>query len=199
IYLWRERNCGSSNSWANDIFEVKQLYGLDQDQYYGIFEVIDNRDRIHYAVVYTVLRGNRRVYAHLEWLQTEDSSTAGVAPNPEAIVEQLREQGYYSVSGVRSEGGEIQFQAEHINALARALRNNRRLFVRIVGHDYSRRPLPEQMERSLGYAQQLSQALIEAGVSADRLEAHGVGSLVPARITARNTDKDHRLELIVAD
>lgn len=200
IYLCEERNCGSSNSWANDIFEVKQLYGLDGDQYYGIFEVVDDRDQLNYVAVYTVLRGNRRVYAHLELLQTDDESAAGVAPNPNAIEEQLRDQGYYDVSGLRLQEDELVFQQDHLDALAQALRSNRRLSVRVVGHDYGgERSLSEQMQRSNAYARQLVEKLAEAGVDGDRLSAHGVGSLVPMRTTAGNRDKNFRLELVVAD
>lgn len=198
IYLCRQRNCGSSNSWANDVFEDKQLYGLDQHQYYGIFEVVDDQNQLNYVVVYTVRRGNGRVYAHLELLQTEQESEEGVAPDPNAIVEQLRDQGYYGVSGVQLENGKLDFQPEHIAALAQALRSNRRLSVRIVGHDYGSRPLSEQKERSLAYAQRLSEKLTEASVDGERLEAHGVGSLVPMRTTAGRRDKNFRLELVVA-
>src|SRR5690606_30975595 len=115
------RNCGSSNSWANDQFQIKQLYGLDQDQYYGIFELVDDQDQLNYFALYTVRRGNQRVYAHLELLQTEARSAAGVAPNPDAIIEQLREQGYYRLSGLRLEGGELVVGKEHLAALAKAL------------------------------------------------------------------------------
>lgn len=197
IYLCRQRNCGSSNSWANDVFEVKQLYGLDQDQYYGVFEVVDDSDQLNYVVLYTVMRGNKRVYAHLELLETDQESRAGVAPNPSAIAQQLREQGYYGVSGVQLENGKLVFQPEHMEALARAIRNNRRLSVRIVGHDYGRRPLPEQIERSRTYARELAEKLVDAGVDASRIETHGVGSLVPMRLTAGRRDKDFRLELVV--
>lgn len=199
IYLCRQRNCGSSNSWANDVFEDRQLYGLDQDQYYGLFEVLDDRDQLNYVALYTVRRGNKRVYAHLELLETDQESEAGVAPNPGAIVQQLREQGYYGVSGVQLENGELVFQPEHIEALAQALRNNRRLSLRIVGHDYGDRPLPEQTQRSQAYARELAGKLVEAGVDAERLEVHGIGSLVPMRLTAGRRDKDFRLELVVAE
>ena len=30
IFLCQARKCGSSNSWANNRFEIKQLYGLEQ-------------------------------------------------------------------------------------------------------------------------------------------------------------------------
>jgi outer membrane protein OmpA-like peptidoglycan-associated protein len=197
IYLCNERDCGSSSSWANDIFGVKQLYGLDQNQYYGIFEVVDAEDRLNYLVVYTVLRGNKRVYTHLEWLRTNEGSDAAVPPNPNAILEQLNAQGYYDVSGLRLDGQALVIRDEHLQALSQALRRNPRLSLYVVGHDYSRAPLDEQMQRSQQHAERLKGKLTEAGVNAERLQAHGVGGLVPARITAGATEKDFRIELVV--
>lgn len=198
IYLCSERDCGSSNSWANDVFGVKQLYGLDQEQYYGIFEVVDTEDQLNYLVVYTVRRGNKRVYTLVEWLRTNEGSAAGVPPNPKAIIEQLNAQGYYDVSGLRLADGALAIQDDHIVALSQALRRNPRLSVYVVGHDYGGKSLSEQMQRSKMHAETLVSELIEAGVSADRLEAHGVGGLVPLRITAGTPEKDFRVELVVA-
>jgi hypothetical protein len=197
IYLCSERDCGSSNSWANDVFGVKQLYGLDQEQYYGIFEVVDEEDRLSYLVVYTVMRGNKRVYAHLEWLHTAETSAAGVPPNPKAILEQLSAQGYYDVSGLRLNDGALAIKDEHLAALSQALRRNSRLSVYVVGHDYGPAPLSEQMQRSQNHAEALVEKLTGEGVSANRLEAHGVGGLVPVRITAGKAEKEFRVELVV--
>ncbi|MGQ9427052.1 DUF4892 domain-containing protein [Gilvimarinus sp. F26214L] len=197
LYLCSERNCGSSNSWANDVFQIKQLYGLDQDQYYGIFEAVDQEDQLNYVVIYTVRRGNGRVYAHLELLRTEQESALGVAPNPGAIAEQLRDRGYYAVSGLRLQGGRLEFQPEHMAALAQALRRDRLLSVRVVGHDYARGSLDEQMERSRGHARRLVERLVEEGVPEDRLEVHGVGSLVPPRSSEGKRDQSFRVELVV--
>lgn len=197
LFLCNQRNCGSSNSWANDLFEVKQLYGLDQHQYYGIFELVDDEDELSYLALYTVRRGNQRIYAHLELLETQQGSTAGIAPNPNAIVQQLNEQGYYSVSGLQLENTQLVFQQDHIESLAQAIRSNRRLSLRIVGHDYRGGSLSEERERSEAYARQLAEKLVATGVQEDRLEAHGVGSLVPMRITGGKRDKDFRVELVV--
>lgn len=199
LYQCRERNCGSSNSWANDVFEAKLLYGLDQHQYYGLFEVVTEGDLLNYVSVYTVRRGNRRVYAHLELLQTKQGSSAAAVSNPAAIIEQLRDQGYYPVAGLQLEGGDLAIQPQHVQALVEALASDRRLALRIVGHDYSARPLAEQLERSQQFAEQLRVALIEAGVAEDRLEAHGIGSLAPARMGRSDRDRSVRVELVVAD
>lgn len=197
LYQCRERNCGSSNSWANDVFELKLLYGLDQNQYYGLFEAVGEGDLLKYVAVYTVRRGNRRVYAHLEILETEQASSAAAASNPAAIIEQLREQGFYPLAGLQLEGSELSMQDAHVQALVQGLASDRRLNLRIVGHDYSERPLPEQLERSRRFAEQLRQQLIAAGVAENRLEAHGIGSLSPSRMTKGGQERSFRIELVV--
>lgn len=196
LYQCRERNCGSSNSWANDVFELKLLYGLDQHQYYGLFEVATEDDLLNYVAVYTVLRGNRRAYAHLEVLKTQQASSAAAVSNPTAIVEQLREQGYYPLAGLQLEGNELLIQPGQVQALVAALSSDRRLTLRIVGHDYSDRPLSEQLERSRQFAEQLREQLIETGVAEDRLEAHGIGSLAPARTGTGGRERSFRVELV---
>lgn len=195
LYQCRERNCGSSNSWANDVFELKLLYGLDQHQYYGLFEVATEGDLLSYMAVYTVLRGNRRVYAHLEMLQTQQASSAAAVSSPAAIIEQLREQGYYPLAGLQLEDTDLVIQPEQIQALVAALNSDRRLSLRIVGHDYSARPPKEQVERSRRLAEQLRGELIAAGIAEDRLEAHGIGSLAPSRMGA-GRERSFRLELV---
>lgn len=195
LYQCGERNCGSSNSWANDIFEVKLLYGLDQHQYYGLFEVVAEGDLLTYVAVYTVRRGNRRVYGHLEILKTEQSSAAAAVSNPATIVEQLRDQGFYPLAGLQLEGDELRLTAQHVQAVQQALGSDRRLNLRIVGHDYSERPLSEQIQRSRQFAEQVRQQLIDAGVAEERLEAHGIGSLAPSR--AGKGERGFRVELVV--
>ena len=51
-------SCGSSNYWANDVFDIARLYGQDRYQYYFIGEL-----QGQLFSVYTVRRGNGRTYA----------------------------------------------------------------------------------------------------------------------------------------
>lgn len=53
--------CGGSNYWANDIFDIARLYGLDRYQFYFIGE-----KEGQYFSVYTVKRGNGRTYALID-------------------------------------------------------------------------------------------------------------------------------------
>ena len=64
IYTCVGRGCGSSNSWANNHFLVKQLYGLDQTQQYRVYKSTAG----DYLVLYAVRRGNKRNYFQIERL-----------------------------------------------------------------------------------------------------------------------------------
>ncbi|ODS23447.1 hypothetical protein AB835_08785 [Candidatus Endobugula sertula] len=71
LFHCQKRMCGESNNWANDYFRIKQLYGSNASQYYAVFKWIE-RKFTHYATIYTVRRGNRRLYAQLELLTVEN-------------------------------------------------------------------------------------------------------------------------------
>lgn len=65
------RVCGESNNWANDHFGVKQLYGANASQHYAVFVLKNSllsEENISYITIYTVRRGNRRLYTQLDVL-----------------------------------------------------------------------------------------------------------------------------------
>lgn len=64
LYSCSSRDCGSSNSWANSHFNIKELYGLDQAQDYRAYKIGDGE----WLVLYLVQRGNKRMYLQLEQL-----------------------------------------------------------------------------------------------------------------------------------
>jgi hypothetical protein len=64
LFECERRDCGESNNWANDHFRIKQLYGLNQHQFYGVYQI----DAQKYLSLYTVRRGNRRIYTQIDFL-----------------------------------------------------------------------------------------------------------------------------------
>ena len=56
LFSCRGRSCGSSNDWANGVFDESILYGPDQDQRYFIAEAGDT-----IRMVYIGLRGTRKL------------------------------------------------------------------------------------------------------------------------------------------
>ncbi|MDO3386458.1 DUF4892 domain-containing protein [Gilvimarinus sp. SDUM040013] len=184
LYSCSARECGDSNSWAINHFGILQLYGLDQYQYYGAFELTSAQHAGIYVTVYSVLRGNKRVYLHVEMLVSDQSNRYQAATNPTTMVRQLRQQGYTVFAGLRKDGsGEEKtygLAVNHVQALAAALRSEPHLKVALVGHNYQRIPLDQQKVKSLAYAVQLQDALVELGIPRERIIVEGVGGLAPA-------------------
>ena len=67
LFTCERRGCGESNNWANDHFGIKQLYGFEQYQFYGVYQV----GQTQFYTLYAVRRGNGRIYVQLEHLQAE--------------------------------------------------------------------------------------------------------------------------------
>lgn len=82
LFRCYQRQCGESNNWANDHFKIKQLYGANNTQSYAVYRLnnhpaatsdsssVDEADNqlSTYVTMYTVRRGNRRLYTQLEIL-----------------------------------------------------------------------------------------------------------------------------------
>lgn len=68
LYRCESFNCGDSNNWANVHFGIKQLYGLDRNQFYRVVRLESGI----YATIYIVRRGNRRIYAQIEMIKAEE-------------------------------------------------------------------------------------------------------------------------------
>lgn len=72
LFSCQGRDCGSSNFWANDLFGSRILYGPEAGQYYlasRYQQVLEGESVSGYAALYVITRGNRRLYAHLDFLE----------------------------------------------------------------------------------------------------------------------------------
>lgn len=179
LYHCVARDCGTSNSWANNHFRVLQLYGLDQFQQYGAYEV-DAESAPVYVSLYVVQRGNRRVYMQVELLRTQGSASSGVATSPESIAKALLSQGFYVFPEMRVEAGTAQFKPAHVNALAELLALQPRWKLALVGHDYSPLALAQQQALSLAYSEQLWALLKTREIGDAKPALYGLGGLAPA-------------------
>lgn len=78
LFSCQARDCGSSNFWANDLFGSRILYGPEGGQYYLAARYrlqIDGETVSGYAALYVITRGNRRMYAHLDFLELPASES----------------------------------------------------------------------------------------------------------------------------
>lgn len=182
LYTCESRECGPSNAWANNHFGVLQLYGLDQHQRYGAYEVVTAEQERFYVSLYSVLRGNRRAYVQVDVLKPEGDADA-VLP-ADTLYRLLNNQGYFVVAGMTVSGYgeelEVSVSDESIAALVALLEARESVKLLLVGHDYGSGELERQRQRSQVYAQALKTRLVRRGISESRLVVEGVGSLAPA-------------------
>ncbi|WP_286806852.1 MULTISPECIES: DUF4892 domain-containing protein [unclassified Marinimicrobium] len=183
LFACEERECGGSINWANNHFNVIQLYGLDQFQYYSVYEVVRD-DTVYYASLYSVRRGNRRVYVQLDLVQMPEVDRPALTLSPAVLGERLREAGYFVLPGFDVVGSaqdwRVSVSESAIDALATLLRQESGWVVALVGHDYGADSLEAQQSQSLHYAEQVREKLKAQGVSEQRIPVFGLGSLSPA-------------------
>lgn len=181
------RTCGSSNSWANNHFKVKNLYGLDDRQRYSAYEVVvDNGARV-YVALYAVKRGNKREFLQLDRLTTRQQLS--VHSTPEVIVAALREGESFVLSGLDWQSGNPEISDTHLKSLTMALQQQRGWQIAIVGHDFRSAAEAGLQAQSLQYAAFVRDRLIAMGVGKDRLQAYGIGSLAPSVKAAANASR----------
>lgn len=196
LYHCKGRDCGTSNSWANNHFKIQLLYGLDQFQQYGAYEITTADEKPFYVALYAVQRGNKRVYVQLDILHVDKVIDLGIASSPESIIKSLTTSGYYVFPDLVADDAKgntnIQIKEAHLQALIDVLSQQESWTVALVGHDYAPVPFAQQQKDSLRYAEQLKGALQEKGVATTRILTYGVGSLAPAG----RGDRSARVEVV---
>ncbi len=101
----------------------------------------------------------------------------------------------FEVGGVRLSPG----SAGVLDTLAQMLLGDAALSVLIVGHSDDQGPLEVNLDLSRQRAEAVLRALVERGVPADRLEAHGAGFLAPVATNASEAGRaaNRRVELVL--
>lgn len=181
LFVCESRSCGSSATWANQRFGIKELYGLDQYQHYSALAVELEDGLRAYVALYTVRRGNKRSYAQVDIL-TGGNRTELVS-SPEVVTGRLRAGEQFRLPELS--GGKL--TDDQLNAIVSALRAERSWQIAIVGVDTGSGGLSVQQQRSLEAATAIQQQLVAAGVSSDRLQVFGLGGLMPVAVPVGRT------------
>ena len=150
-------SCGASNFWANDVFDISRLYGLDRYQYYYIGE----KDG-QFISVYTVKRGNGRTYALVDVFAPEQSEQM-TKPKPGND----NSQDLY-LSNPPERSAEIQALIDELNedkSLAVILQAQAVQPNVITDFDRQSAALNGQLER-------ISQTMLDKGVSPDQIRTN---------------------------
>lgn len=178
LFHCKERSCGSSNHWANQVFDVKQLYAPDDQQFYSALQWND-ADAKHYIALYSVERANRRRYSHLLWIEAEPTRDA--LPVGVAMTELAGGGPVFIADGLTPEQKSV-----WLDGLQSLLAEQADWSLVIVGHHYGEGTLDALKRRSEDSAAEWQQALVEAGVPEARLRNFGVGPLAQQPGTPRN-------------
>lgn len=185
-------DCGSSNGWANEFLGVKQLYGLDTNQFYAVQAGVDGQRKETYVIWYLVQRGTGRIYLQQDVVRAGPDSGAGRAFAADLWWELLTDKGYFVLPGFALNGEKIEVPSETVALLVTLLNEHAGTTLRIVGHDYRPGSLVERERRSLGYAQTVRDLLIDKGIAEARVSAHGLANLAPA-----GRDEPARVEVVL--
>lgn len=157
LFQCSSRQCGSSNQWANNYFKVAELYGIDRTQFF-LSATTGNMQ----LALYTVKRGNRRVYIHLDLIAPLEQTEASLAAD-------LQQQGFSWLSS-----------SENIEPLLNYLRNNPQQRVLIGSYNGSEdASLNELLTMSKAAAEKVAGLLVSEGVDRQRIETVGVGPAIP--------------------
>ncbi|WP_051298758.1 DUF4892 domain-containing protein [Marinobacterium litorale] len=163
------RQCGASNIWANDLFETARLYGVDESQFYLAARRADS-----YLMVYTIRRGNGRVFLNVDWVR--DSSSGAGGDDWQA---RLLQQGY----AVLPEWPESPDRT--VQRILGVLEQDPASRVLLVMHQADR-DVELSIRQTRELAKRLRDLVIAEGVAPSRVEAHGVGALVPSVLGDRD-------------
>lgn len=177
LFQCQGRDCGSSNYWANTIFKRSVLYGPEQFQNFFVAR-FQAANTIRIASIYAAQRGNKRLYAHLDIIEFQQSDGA---TDPQTLLNRLLARGVYLLS-------DVAFDPTHhltpessaaIAVAAQALKLDESVRVYVVGHLEGSDGLQSLVDHSRQRADQVESMLIEQGVKPSRISAHGVGPLAP--------------------
>lgn len=83
LFQCKKRACGSSNYWANKIFDEHKLYGRDSDQYYVASRALSKGKEV-WSAVYFVQNGLRQRFIY-ELTVTKSSAAGGDYAEPVGV------------------------------------------------------------------------------------------------------------------
>lgn len=186
LFACQGRGCGSSNFWANDVFGNRILYGPETSQFYlaSTYQSdVDGLDVNGYAALYVVTRANRRMYAHLDFLELTPQVAAeqreGLSVTPQAAQIRLERERSVVITRLAFDDNDELINEEGVELIVDLLQRNGLMQVYIVGHLQDDETIDVLQQRSLQRAQQVVERVVAAGIDANRVQAQGVGPLAP--------------------
>ncbi|MCP5160414.1 MAG: DUF4892 domain-containing protein [Hahellaceae bacterium] len=181
IFECHSRDCGQSNSWANDVFRQARLYGRDADQHYMV-SVKRAGSNAQLDIVYVVERGNRQVLAYIQRLTTKAASVQEYLPtgsgNGLFVIDQLA----HDLSFVPD--------PTTISEIIQFAEKEPLLHLYIIGHridDYE--TVAGALADSDQAAQIVADLLVRKGIDRNRVHSFGFGPLAPVNVEGRTGNR----------
>lgn len=196
IFQCEGRDCGRSNTWANQIFGQAVLYGRDQEQTYLAAQVGQEL-----VAVYLIKRGNRRQYAHVEMWQPEVMPSllleAGDGSQWQAWLASFARTGFAVIPQIQPKAnGELPTSAlTLLSSLAASLPDSLNTQLQLVCHLYptlnntpnSNQDLTQALTESLAASTRCAEDAVAVFAAAGKtLTPQGVGSLAPNKARPRS-------------
>ncbi len=158
MYRCSGLDCGSSNFWANKIFENAKLYGRDANQAYLVAMIPGSPNRIF--VLYAVQRSKQKLYFNLDEITSTDALTGEEVERRQLMTSLQQEAGW--LEGMHVTDGRI--DEKQSDVLLNTLKNldgsiKRRLY--LVVHCYQANNMADNFACSTRLAQQMRAAIYE--------------------------------------
>lgn len=158
MYRCSGLDCGSSNFWANKIFENAKLYGRDANQAYLVAMIPGSPNRIY--VLYAVQRSKQKLYFNLDEITSTDALTDEEVERRQLMTSLQQEAGW--LEGMHVTDGRI--DEKQSDVLLNTLKNldgsiKRRLY--LVVHCYQANNMADNFACSTRLAQQMRAAIYE--------------------------------------
>ena len=158
MYRCSGLDCGSSNFWANKIFNNAKLYGRDANQAYLVAKMPGKANRIF--VLYAVQRSKQKLYFNLDQIISSDAVTDKEVERRQLLLSLQQEAGW--LEGLHVQDGRI--DEEKSQVLIDTLKGldgsiKRRLY--LVVHCYQANNMADNFACSTRLAQQLRAAIYQ--------------------------------------
>lgn len=175
LYECSALDCGSSNFWANKVFENAKLYGRDARQRYAV--ILSRGDENHLYVIYAVQRSKQKIYINIDQIITRDPVIEDDAEQQKIMQALKKEAGW--LPGLNAGEGRLDQDAsavliETLRSLDPALK--RRLY--LVVHCYQANNMADNFACSTRIAQQLRAAVYDGDFEVP-VYGHGALTLPP--------------------
>lgn len=186
LFSCKARACGSSNQWANMVFSEKRLYGPESGQRYLVAEL----DGAYY-VLYVIKRGNKRVYARIDYVQGSSNEKLLSSSGNEMRTSFNR----YPLH----DNGQLSAVARRwlLSAALKLKKSQQPIW--IIAHRYGDQSVEQLQLLAKQDAQLLSDNLQQRGIAASRIQIFSAGPLAPLAINGDLQGRQDRVEIFMFD